>query len=159
MEGAPGTFKYRPVSPINRDAMAAFLYRLAGAPAFTPTTQSFGDVPPGTQFYAEIEWLATTGISTGWGVGDQREYRPLQPINRDAMAAFLYRFVMGGPTPGANTCGDQRHGRDWETLPTTKRVVALTFDGGASNAAVDRILSTLRAKDVPATFFVTGDFA
>lgn len=75
------------------------------------------------------------------------------------MAAFLYRFVMGGPTPGANTCGDQRHGRDWETLPTTKRVVALTFDGGASNAAVDRILSTLRAKDVPATFFVTGDFA
>ena len=98
--------------------------------------------------------------STGW---DEPfgcpTYRPLAPIARDAMAAFLYRFVMGGPTPGANTCGDQRHGRDWETLPTTKRVVALTFDGGASNAAVDRILSTLRAKDVPATFFVTGDFA
>ncbi|MBB1503112.1 HNH endonuclease [Propioniciclava sp. MC1683] len=105
MEGAPGTFKYRPVSPINRDAMAAFLYRLAGAPAFTPTTQSFVDVPPGTQFYAEIEWLATTGISTGWGVGDQREYRPLQPINRDAMAAFLYRFVNGGTAPLTEQCG------------------------------------------------------
>lgn len=44
-------------------------------------------------------------------------------------------------------------------LPTTSRVVALTFDGGASDKGVDSILTTLAAKKVPATFFLTGRFA
>jgi peptidoglycan/xylan/chitin deacetylase (PgdA/CDA1 family) len=34
--------------------------------------------------------------------------------------------------------------------------VALTFDAGANNAAIASILSTLAAKGVPATFFLTG---
>ncbi|WP_245862618.1 polysaccharide deacetylase family protein [Georgenia soli] len=44
-------------------------------------------------------------------------------------------------------------------LPTSERVVALTFDGGASGTAVADILGTLDRDDVPATFFVTGEFA
>jgi peptidoglycan/xylan/chitin deacetylase (PgdA/CDA1 family) len=43
-------------------------------------------------------------------------------------------------------------------VPTDRKVVALTFDAGASNDGVASILATLAAKDVPATFFVTGDF-
>jgi len=86
---------YRPVTPINRDAMAAFLYRMAGSPAYTPPTQSpFKDVLTTQQFYKEMSWLADTGISSGWTESDgSRTYRPLTPINRDAMAAFLYRLV------------------------------------------------------------------
>lgn len=83
--------EYRPVTPINRDAMAAFLYRLAGSPAFdAPAESPFVDVTPTTAYYKEITWLADTGISTGW---DDGTFRPWEPINRDAMAAFLYRFV------------------------------------------------------------------
>jgi len=37
--------------------------------------------------------------------------------------------------------------------------VALTFDGGGSDAAVPSVLSTLAAADVRATVFLTGDFA
>lgn len=37
--------------------------------------------------------------------------------------------------------------------------MALTFDGGASDTAVRSILGTLDGYDVPATFFVTGQFA
>lgn len=48
---------------------------------------------------------------------------------------------------------------DWERIPTTSKVVALTFDGGASDAGVASILGTLASKDVRATFFLTGDFA
>jgi peptidoglycan/xylan/chitin deacetylase (PgdA/CDA1 family) len=44
-------------------------------------------------------------------------------------------------------------------IPTTARVVALTFDAGASDAGVPSILQTLAAQRVAATFFVTGDFA
>jgi hypothetical protein len=90
-----GKREYRPLSPIARDAMAAFLYRYADKPAFTaPTVSPFADVPAGGGFYQEITWLAASGISTGWDVGNgARQYRPLTGIARDAMAAFLYRYA------------------------------------------------------------------
>jgi len=85
---------FRPQTPVNRDAMAAFLYRYAGSPAFAPPADpTFSDVPTGYQFFREVEWLASTGITTGWDEQDGRKtFRPQTPINRDATAAFLYRF-------------------------------------------------------------------
>lgn len=95
---ADGSRTYRPLNSVARDAMAAFLYRMAGKPAFTPpSTSPFADVTPSNQFYAEITWLAANGISTGWTEPDGRKtFRPLEPVNRDAMAAFLYRYA-GSP--------------------------------------------------------------
>lgn len=88
-----GTF--RPLDSVKRDAMAAFLYRFAGEPAFTPpSTSPFSDVPRSSQFYKEITWLASTGVTSGYSDGT---FRPLDPVARDAMAAFLYRFA-GEPT-------------------------------------------------------------
>ncbi len=49
-------------------------------------------------------------------------------------------------------------GKDWTYIPTTRRVVALTFDAGANADAVPSILATLRRDGVPATFFLTGNF-
>jgi peptidoglycan/xylan/chitin deacetylase (PgdA/CDA1 family) len=43
-------------------------------------------------------------------------------------------------------------------LPTSKRVVALTFDGGAGAQGAASILATLARTGVQATFFFTGDF-
>ncbi|WP_306925291.1 S-layer homology domain-containing protein [Arthrobacter globiformis] len=99
---ADGTFK--PVTAVNRDAMAAFMYRLAGKPAFTPPKVSpFTDVAPGYLFYKEITWLAAEGISTGWAEpGNRRSFRPVQPVNRDAMAAFMYRLA-GKPALSSST--------------------------------------------------------
>lgn len=94
-----GTF--RPQAHVTRDAMAAFLYRLKGSPEFTPPAVSpFVDITPETQFYKEITWLVSQGITTGY---PDSTYRPLQPVNRDAMAAFMYRFY-GSPayTPPVN---------------------------------------------------------
>jgi peptidoglycan/xylan/chitin deacetylase (PgdA/CDA1 family) len=90
---ANGTVTYRPLQSINRDAMAAFLYRAAGQPAFTPPAVSpFADVSTGQQFYKEMAWLKAQEISTGWTEPNGTvTYRPLQAISRDAMAAFLYR--------------------------------------------------------------------
>lgn len=50
-------------------------------------------------------------------------------------------------------------GTDVTRLPTTRQVVALTFDAGASDAGVRPILDTLARYHVRATFFVTGAFA
>jgi len=49
-------------------------------------------------------------------------------------------------------------GKDLERLPTTDKVVALTFDAGANADAVPSILATLAAQHVTATFFLTGTF-
>jgi peptidoglycan/xylan/chitin deacetylase (PgdA/CDA1 family) len=49
-------------------------------------------------------------------------------------------------------------GADWTYIPTTAHVVALTFDAGANADGVASILATLRRDDVPATFFLTGNF-
>ncbi|WP_026551943.1 S-layer homology domain-containing protein [Arthrobacter sp. H20] len=57
-----------------------------------PAKSPFTDVSTKQQFYREMAWLSNQGISTGWDNGNgTRSYKPLAPINRDAMAAFLYR--------------------------------------------------------------------
>ena len=74
--------------------MAAFFYRMAGSPQFTaPSTLSFKDVPRDHPFYKEIEWMRARGITTGWSDGT---FRPNDAVNRDAMAAFFYRYA-GSP--------------------------------------------------------------
>jgi peptidoglycan/xylan/chitin deacetylase (PgdA/CDA1 family) len=66
------------------------------------------------------------------------------------------------PTPTAtptSTLPALLRGRIVSTVPTTQKVVALTFDGGASNTGAGAILSTLSSTGVRATFFPTGAFA
>jgi peptidoglycan/xylan/chitin deacetylase (PgdA/CDA1 family) len=63
------------------------------------------------------------------------------------------------PGQGPVAVPEAWRGVDVESFDTPRKVVALTFDGGASDAAVDSILGTLGRLDVPATFFVTGQFA
>ncbi|MCL1801615.1 MAG: S-layer homology domain-containing protein, partial [Promicromonosporaceae bacterium] len=91
------TLEFRPGSPITREAMAVFLYRAAGSPPFeVPDYPSFRDVLATSGFLKQIEWLADTGISGGWTVGSEREFRPGNPITREAMASFLFQFA-GSP--------------------------------------------------------------
>jgi arabinoxylan arabinofuranohydrolase len=86
--------EFRPLAPVKRDAMAAFLYRYAGEPSWTdPGESPFVDVTASsTEFFTEITWLESTGITTGWSSPAGQEYRPLSYTKRDAMATFLYRF-------------------------------------------------------------------
>ncbi|MEV7135672.1 S8 family serine peptidase [Arthrobacter sp. NPDC093128] len=93
-----GTRTFRSGEPVNRDQMAAFLYRLAGNPDFVPPAVSpFADIPTNHAFYREISWLAWKEISTGWKEADgTRTFRPGATVNRDQMAAFIYRHA-GSP--------------------------------------------------------------
>ncbi len=54
----------------------------------------FPDVPQSHQFFTEIEWMGTSGLSTGIKTADGREaqYQPKTRVSREAMAAFLYRL-------------------------------------------------------------------
>jgi hypothetical protein len=71
--------------------MSAFLYRLAGSPAYDPPTiATFSDVRLGHDFFAEIEWMNAFGITTGYA---DETYRPTSPVSRAAMSAFMHRFA------------------------------------------------------------------
>ncbi|GAA1751958.1 5'-nucleotidase C-terminal domain-containing protein [Aeromicrobium alkaliterrae] len=55
----------------------------------------FTDVA-GNTFATEIAWLVEAGITTGYADGS---FRPSQPVLREQMAAFLYRFDNDGSNP------------------------------------------------------------
>ncbi|RIJ78379.1 hypothetical protein D1871_03070 [Nakamurella silvestris] len=95
-----GTF--RPNAPVTRQAFAAMLYRLehngGTAPACTATV--FTDVKVDTAFCGEIKWMVEQGYATGWSDGS---FRPAQTVSRLAVAAFLYRYEVGGKAPACTT--------------------------------------------------------
>ena len=62
------------------------------------------------------------------------------------------------PQSHVSTAPAHLAGREWTAIPTTRHVVALTFDAGANDAGVASILATLRRSGVPATFFLTGNW-
>ncbi|GMA31077.1 M14 family zinc carboxypeptidase [Litorihabitans aurantiacus] len=157
-----GTREFRPVTPVARDAMAAFLYRLAGSPDFEdPTTSPFTDVSTDNQFFTEIAWLAESGISTGWVQADgSAQFRPLEPIARDAMAAFLYRFgdlqgkVDGAPAPATSPFADVSTDNQFyaEIAWLAENGIATGWDGaGNDGTRVFRPLSPVN-RDAMAAF-------
>ena len=80
---------YRPQNNIERGAMAAFFYRMAGSPRVTmPYRSPFKDVDASYPFYKEIVWMYQQGITTGYPDGT---FRPNDSVSREAMAAFFYR--------------------------------------------------------------------
>ena len=95
--GNPGpgnTLLYLPEDSVTRQAMAAFIYRFAGEPAFeAPMVPSFTDVPSSGLFHLEIEWLKSEGITTGYDDGGTFSYHPLENVTRQSMAVFLYRHT------------------------------------------------------------------
>ena len=85
-----GTF--RGMDTVKRQDAAAFLYRMAGSPSYTPSTSDkarFSDVDESTPHAKEIWWLASVGISTGYGDGT---FRGMGTVTRQDMAAFLQRY-------------------------------------------------------------------
>jgi hypothetical protein len=139
---------YRPAQPVNRDAMAAFLYRLAGEPKVNlPKSSPFTDVEPGDQHYRAIVWAAEHGITTGWPDGT---FRPTRPITRDAMAAFVYRYA-GRPAYVPPTTSP------FTDMPTTRmyyREVTWMRERGITTGWSDRTYRPFQAttRDATAAF-------
>jgi hypothetical protein len=85
---------FRPLGSTSRSDMAAFLYRYAGSPKYTPSgPEPFADVNKSTKFYKEIRWMHAKGLATGTKQATGKPlYKPKQAITREAMAAFFYRL-------------------------------------------------------------------
>ncbi|MBW3091345.1 S-layer homology domain-containing protein [Bifidobacterium miconisargentati] len=91
-EEADGSVTFRPGNTVIRQDMAAFLYRLAGSPSFTPnwSANPFKDVNQKSDHAKEVMWLYSTGITKGYADGT---FGGTRPVVRQDMAAFLHRFA------------------------------------------------------------------
>lgn len=99
-----GTFVFRGRDTVKRQDMAAFLHRLAiwklgdNAPEggteniFVDVTAPDAEGKGGTSHYEDILWLASTGVTTGWNTDHGKEYRGMNDVWRQDMAAFLHRM-------------------------------------------------------------------
>ena len=89
--------EFRPYGTVARQDMAAFLHRLAdklGKEGSGSEKVTFSDVRSGDEgnHASDVEWLAGNGVTKGWKVGSRYEFRGMQPVARQDMAAFLRRL-------------------------------------------------------------------
>lgn len=91
---AGGKPLFKPLDAVSRQSMAVFMARAAGVNTTTPPlTQSFADVPVTAAQAAAIKFMADYGVSTGTAQPTGLPlYKPLDPVSRQAMAAFLFRY-------------------------------------------------------------------
>ncbi|MGH3714325.1 MAG: polysaccharide deacetylase family protein [Micromonosporaceae bacterium] len=123
-----------------------------GRPSDRPVTGDWdadGDTTPGV--VRGNNWLLRNANSEGaattsffYGRGCDVQLSSSQSLVRDR---------------GGQPAKSSQLGRHLTTLPTTSKVVALTFDAGANANGVASIMSTLDTYCVPATFFLTGAFS
>lgn len=92
-------------------------------------------------------------------VGDRGYWMTQYSVGRGApngMSKDEVAAAVAAPAPTGTSLPSSLAGAEWTRLPTTRPVVALTFDSGGNAAGVASILATLAQRDVPATFFMTG---
>ena len=114
---ADGTYKFMPKNAVTREAMAAFLYRLAPAEdkkGFkAPKVSPFADLKPGDHFYKEITWAHSAGLTKGWKqASGLPKFQPKANIDRGAIAAFMFRqhAPKNYKATGASPFGDMKPG-------------------------------------------------
>lgn len=79
---------FRSTVTVSRQALVAWLYRMAGSPAGPFADPGFTDVPTGYVFETEIRWAAETGLVNGYADGT---FKPTAGLTRQAAAAILHR--------------------------------------------------------------------
>ena len=91
---------FSPNDPCTRGQMVTFLWRLAGQPAPTGSSNPFTDVKEGAYYYDAVLWAVEKGITLGTSA---TTFSPNDTVNRAQTATFLYRYLQstGGGFTGA----------------------------------------------------------
>lgn len=86
--------KFAPNSPMTRAQLVTVLYRAAGSPEVTVTT-NFEDLDVGAYYYNAVVWGNVTGVVNGTS---DTTFSPNAYVTREQLATILYRY--------ADTMGD-----------------------------------------------------
>jgi 5'-nucleotidase / UDP-sugar diphosphatase len=80
---------FSPNNNINRAQLVTVLYRMAGQPEVTGENP-FTDVPDGQWYTDAVLWAAENNITDGTS---ETTFSPNNPLTREQMATFFYRFA------------------------------------------------------------------
>ena len=105
----PDNDRYCPADSVSRGQMAAFLVRALDLPG---VATDFFDDDDGSVFEANINSLASAGITLGCNPPDNDRFCPHQPVTRGQMAAFLVR-AYGFKDDGGGGRFVDRRGHSW----------------------------------------------
>ena len=81
--------RFAPNSPMTRAMLVTVLYRAAGSPEITTTT-NFTDLNPGDYYYSAVVWANAKGVVNG--ITDTA-FGPNNPVTRQQIATILYRYA------------------------------------------------------------------
>jgi len=81
---------FSPNDYCKREHAVAFLYRAAGEPSYTTTTNPFVDVASGAYYYDAVLWAVEKNITKGM---DATHFGPANSCERSQIVTFLYRFM------------------------------------------------------------------
>lgn len=137
--------------------LALALLAACGAPPTSPaTTTPTGTIPSGSATTSSTATPPTTGTAT---------VRPSTASSSGSHSSTRSSATTQRPSPSSTASRPSttlpvalRDGVV-TTLPTSRKVVALTFDAGAGSQGAPKVLATLSAEHVSASFFATGAFA
>ena len=107
---------------------------------------------------------STTGATASTGASNSHQSTStVQPSSTLETATTVQPTTTVPPTslPSTSTtviAGSGKPAKDYTKLPTKEKVVALTFDAAYDPAPLKDILAALKAADIQATFFLTGEF-
>ena len=84
---------FSPKNGCTRAQIVTFLWRFAGSPEPTMTTNPFTDVPAGKYYSKAVLWAAEKGVTAGTSA---TTFSPNDTCIRGQVVTFLYRYFTGG---------------------------------------------------------------
>lgn len=137
------TYSFAPKDNLTRGQLVAILYRAAGSPSVTGTTNPFNDVKAGDYYYNAVLWAYKNDVVNGTGAG---KFSPNANVTREQIAAILYRY-MGSPAATGSLSGytDRSKISTWATT-AMQWAIGKGYITGTSSTTLDPLGQATRAQ-------------
>ena len=137
------TYSFAPKDNLTRGQLVAILYRAAGSPSVTGTTNPFNDVKTGDYYYNAVLWAYKNDVVNGTGAG---KFSPNANVTREQIAAILYRY-MGSPAATGSLSGytDRSKISAWATT-AMQWAIGKGYITGTSSTTLDPLGQATRAQ-------------
>ena len=140
--------EFAPNSPMTRAQLVTVLYRAAGSPSVTVST-NFEDLDVGSYYYSAVVWANVNGIVNGTS---DTTFSPDSRLTRQQLAAILYRYAraFGGDTSYTGNLSHFTDRRQVDTYAVTPMTWAVSHEiiSGTSDTTLSPLSTATRAQVV-----------
>ena len=140
--------EFAPNSPMTRAQLVTVLYRAAGSPSVTVST-NFEDLDVGSYYYSAVVWANVNGIVNGTS---DTTFSPDSRLTRQQLAAILYRYAraFGGDTSYTGNLNHFTDRHQVDSYATTPMIWAVSHEiiSGTSDTTLSPLSTATRAQVV-----------